>query len=202
MWPIAAEYNRALILLSSGAYMGGQRIIEHAHAASEELATTADLLAVRGALHLRGSILAARALDTDAAESHLREAHGIAEAVAPTRYRNYGTGFRPSNVDIHSVAVPVELSDWTTAVTRAEQVRLPPSVAPSRVGHHYIDLSRAWLLHGDKQRALSSLERARAVAPELTRNHPQVHETVRALAHTRRGTDTLARFAKWADVKV
>lgn len=37
----------------------------------------------------------------------------------------------------------------------------------------YLDLARAWLLHGDKQRASTSLERARAVAPELTRNHPK-----------------------------
>lgn len=202
VWTIAAEYNRALILLSSGAYTGGQRIIQRAYTASEELVSSPGLLAVRGALHLRGAILSARALDSDTAESHLLEARGIAAAVTGTNYRNYGTGFRPSNVDIHSVAIPVELSDYTTAVSRAERIRLPSSVAPSRVGHHYIDLSRAWLLHGNKQRAMASLEQARAVAPELTRNHPQVHETVRALARSRRGTDPLTRFAKWANIKV
>ncbi|MFD4403968.1 helix-turn-helix domain-containing protein [Nocardia sp. NPDC058499] len=202
VWTIAAEYNRALILLSSGAYTGGQRIIERAYSASERLEATPDLLAVRGALHLRGAILSARALDSDTAESHLSEARSIAAAVTGTSYRNYGTGFRPSNVDIHSVAVPVELSNYTTAVSRAERIQLPSSVAPSRVGHHYIDLSRAWLLHGNKQRALASLEKAQAAAPELTRNHPQVHETVRALARFRRGTDPLTRFAKWANIKV
>lgn len=202
IWPIAANYNRALILLYSGAYPSGLRIIERAHAASEELPTTPDLLAVRGALHLRGSILAARALDGDAAETHLTEARGIAAAVAGQRYSNYGTGFRPSNVDIHSVAVPVELSDGTTAVSRAEQIHLPKSVAPSRAGHHWIDVSRAWLLHGDKQRALTSLDQARRIAPELTRNHPQVHETIRVLAHSRRSADALSTFARWANVKI
>ncbi|MEU1993152.1 hypothetical protein ABZ511_01780 [Nocardia gamkensis] len=63
-------------------------------------------------------------------------------------------------------------------------------------------MSRAWLLHGDKQRALAGLDQARRIAPGLTRNHPQVHETVRVLAHARRGTDSLARFAKWANVKI
>ncbi|MGK8487580.1 helix-turn-helix domain-containing protein [Nocardia asiatica] len=53
-WPIAAEYHRALILLYSGAYAGGLRIIERARAASEQLPTTSEVLAVRGALHLRG----------------------------------------------------------------------------------------------------------------------------------------------------
>ncbi|BDT94215.1 hypothetical protein IFM12275_41910 [Nocardia sputorum] len=98
--------------------------------------------------------------------------------------------------------MPVELSDGATAVARAEQIRLPASVTPSRAGHHWIDVSRAWLLHGDKQRALASLHQARRIAPGLTRNHPQVHETVRVLANTRRGTDSLARFAKWANVKI
>ncbi|GAB2730383.1 hypothetical protein GCM10027089_62550 [Nocardia thraciensis] len=202
IWPIAAEYNRALIMLYSGAYRGGLRTIERAHEASEQVPSTPNLLAVRGSLHLRGSILAARAADRETAESHLQEAWGIAEAIGSTRFSHYGTGFRPSNVAIHSVAVPVELSDGTTAVSRAADIRLPSSVAPSRAGHHYIDVSRAWLLHGDKQRALVSLEQARKIAPELTRNHPQVHETVRALARARRSTDPLARFAKWADVKI
>ncbi len=202
IWPIAAEYNRALIMLYSGAYVGGLRTIERAYTASERIPTTANLLAVRGALHLRGSILSARAADNDTAESHLRGAQDIAAAIGSVRFNHYGTGFRPSNVDIHSVAVPVELSDGTTAVSRAEQIRLPASVAPSRAGHHFIDLSRAWLLHGDKQRSLLTLEQARRVAPELTRNHPQVHETIRVLAKTRRGTDPLTRFAKWANVKI
>ncbi|MEV5652939.1 helix-turn-helix transcriptional regulator [Nocardia sp. NPDC052254] len=202
IWPIAAEYNRALILLYSGAYAGGLKTIERAHAASEDLETTPDLLAVRGALHLRGAILAARAADSSAANSHLLEAQQIADGIGSTRFSHYGTGFRPSNVDIHSVAVPVELSDGTTAVSRAAGIHLPTSVAPSRAGHHFIDLSRAWLLHGDKQQALLTLQQARMVAPELTRNHPQVHETIRVLAHTRRSTDNLAQIAKWADVKI
>ncbi|MBL1073441.1 helix-turn-helix transcriptional regulator [Nocardia sp. 2] len=202
LWPITAEYNRALILLYSGAYVGGLRTIDRAYAASEQLPTTPDLLAVRGALHLRGSILSARALDSGTAEAHIAEARGVAEAIRDSRYRNYGTGFRPSNVDIHSVAVPVELSDGTTALSRAEHIRLAESVAPSRAGHYYLDVSRAWLLHGNKDRAFQTLEQARKVAPEMIRNHPQVHETLRVLAHTRRGTDKLAHFAKWANVKI
>ncbi|MET9027564.1 hypothetical protein ABZW96_18400 [Nocardia sp. NPDC004168] len=202
VWPIAAEYHRALILLYSGAYAGGLRIIERAHAASEQLPATPEVLAVRGALHLRASILSARALDADTADTHLREERRIGESINSDRYQEHGTGFHLPNVAIHSVAVPVELCDGTTAVARAEQIRLPASVTPSRAGHHWIDVSRAWLLHGDKQRALASLDQARRIAPELTRNHPQVHETVRVLANTRRGTDSLATFAKWANVKI
>lgn len=135
-------------------------------------------------------------------DAHLREARRIGEVVTSELAKDYGTQFQMPNAAIHSVAVPVELSDGTTAVGRAEQIRLPASVAPSRAGHHWIDVSRAWLLHGDKARALSSLENARRIAPELTRNHQQAHETVRVLAHSRRGTDTLSGFARWANVKI
>ncbi len=202
VWAIAAEYNRALILLYSGAYSTGLRVIDRAYSASEELPESPNLLAVRGALHLRGSVLSARATNAATADAHLEGAYEIARRLNGTRYDHYGTGFRSSNVDIHSVSVPVELSDGTTAVTRAEQIQLPRSAAASRVGHHHIDLGRAWLLHGNPARALASLQEARRIAPELTRYHPMVHETLRVLARARRGTDQLASFAQWANVKL
>ncbi|MFE3054347.1 hypothetical protein [Nocardia sp. NPDC059239] len=46
------------------------------------------------------------------------------------------------------------------------------------------------------------IEQARSIAPELTRNHPLVHETIRVLARARRSTDTLTHFAKLADIKI
>ncbi|MGH3565489.1 MAG: helix-turn-helix domain-containing protein [Pseudonocardia sp.] len=202
LWSVAAEYNRALILLYAGAYRAGLRVIDRAYVATEALPTGPDTLAVRGALHLRGSILSARAADAPTAQAHLCGAREIACALGDTRFDHYGTGFRSSNVDIHSVSVPVELSDATTAVARAVELHLPPGTAPSRVGHHHIDVSRAWLLHGRRDRAFADLQQARRVAPELTRYHPQVHETVRALVHAERHrNDTLAGYARWAGVR-
>lgn len=201
LWPIAAEYNRALILLYSGAYTAGLRVIDRAYTDTETLPTEPDTLAVRGALHLRGSILSARAANAQTAEAHLTGAREIAQQLADTRFNHYGTGFRPSNVDIHSVSVPVELCDGTTAVTRAVRLHLPPGTAPCRVGHHHVDVSRAWLLHGNRDKAITSLLEARRVAPELTRYHPQVHETLRALARDdRRTTTAVANMARWAGV--
>ncbi len=114
----------------------------------------------------------------------------------------YGTKFGLPNVSIHDVAVPVELADGTTAVTRATEVTLPPTTAPSRVGHYWIDLPRAWLLHGDRRQALDSLQQARRIAPQLTRYHPQVHETVHALAiQDARSTGSLRNFAAWCGIR-
>jgi ATP/maltotriose-dependent transcriptional regulator MalT len=106
-------------------------------------------------------------------------------------------------VIIHEVAVPVELTDGTTAVARAADVTLPATTAPSRVGHYWIDLARAWLLHGDRRRALDSLQQARRIAPQLTRYHPQAHETVHTLAiQDARSTGSLPRFAAWCGIRI
>ncbi len=79
----------------------------------------------------------------------------------------------------------------------------PPGTTRSRVGHHHVDLARAWLLHGNRDRAFESLHTAREVAPQLTRYHPQVRETLVVLAeHGRRGTDSLAGFARCAGVRL
>ncbi|WP_329416349.1 hypothetical protein OG563_07180 [Nocardia vinacea] len=202
IWPVAAAHNHAFITLQAGGYTSGLNAIDRAYAMTEAMAPTPDMLAVRGALHLRGSILAARAGRTDTADEHITGAREIAARIGSLGYRNYGSGFRPSNVDIHSVAVPVELSDGATALARAAEIYLPPTTAPSRVGHHFIDLSRAFVMHGDPQRALACLEKARRVAPEVTRYHPMVHDTIRAIARARRGMDKLGTFAKWANVKI
>ncbi|MGH3908212.1 MAG: hypothetical protein ACRDTE_29125 [Pseudonocardiaceae bacterium] len=38
-----------------------------------------------------------------------------------------------------------------------------------RIGHHYIDLTRAWVLHGDRAKALDALTTARELTPQLAR---------------------------------
>ncbi|MGH3820860.1 MAG: helix-turn-helix domain-containing protein, partial [Pseudonocardiaceae bacterium] len=103
--------------------------------------------------------------------------------------------------DLHWVAVPVELSDGTTAVARAGRVQHPERDEPCRAGRYWIDVARAWTLYGARAQALDALNRARRLAPQLTRYHPQVHETVHLLAETdRRATDSLAGFARWIGV--
>jgi hypothetical protein len=92
-------------------------------------------------------------------------------------------------------------SDSTTAVARAGQVQNPERDEPSRAGRYWIDVARAWTLHGGRVQALDALNRARRIAPQLTRYHPHVHETVHLLAETdRRATDSLAGFARWLGV--
>ncbi|MGH3936190.1 MAG: helix-turn-helix domain-containing protein [Pseudonocardiaceae bacterium] len=196
-----AEWNHALILMFDGAYPAGLRSVERAEAIADLAQATPAVPAVRGALHLRAAIIAARATNPDLAADHLTAARSLA-INGQDEANFYGTKFGPPNVSIHDVSVPVELADGTTAVTRAADVTLPPTTAPSRVGHYWIDLSRAWLLHGDRRRASDALHQARRIAPQLTRYHPQVRETVHALAiQDARSTDSLRNFAAWCGIR-
>ncbi|MET8423899.1 hypothetical protein [Nocardia sp. NPDC004860] len=55
-------------------------------------------------------------------------------------------------------------------------------IAPPRAGHHWQDVSRAWLMIGKPDQALNALNRARRVASQQTRLHPSVRETVYGIA--------------------
>lgn len=196
-----AEWNHSLILMFDGAYPAGLRCIDRADAIVDLAQPTPAAPAVRGALHLRAAIISARASNSDLADEHLTAARSLA-VDGQDEANFYGTKFGLPNVSIHHVAVPVELTDGTTAVTRAAGVTLLAHTAPSRAGHYWIDLARAWLLHGDRRRALDSLHTARRIAPQLTRYHPQVHETVYTLAtQDARATSNLPHFAAWCGIR-
>ncbi|MFR9728197.1 helix-turn-helix domain-containing protein [Saccharopolyspora sp. MS10] len=195
------EWNHALVLLFDGSYTAGLRSLDRSLDLLRSGSDTSATAAVRGAVHLRAAILAARTTDADLAETHLREARAMVRD-GQDEANHYGTKFGATNVDIHGVAVPVELADGTTAVTRAATVALPEHTAPSRSGHYWIDLSRGWLLHGDRRRSLECLQTARRIAPQLTRFHPQVHETVQSLAASdARSTNSLSHFAAWCGMR-
>lgn len=196
-----SAYCRSNLQLHQGNYGAGIRTIDRAlRLVDEKNGGAAGAVAVQ--LHLRQAILAARSGSGDDADAHVKEARTIVRHGVPaTPYHDvYAT---TDNVDMHSVAVPVEMSDGTAAVARAEKVHIPEQNRPSRACHHHIDVARAWVLHGDRDKALASLITARRIAPQQTRYHPSVHETLHAIAAAdRRATDSLAGFARWAGLKL
>lgn len=58
----------------------------------------------------------------------------IARGIPPSPY--YNIIATKANADIHWIVVAVELTDGTTAVSRAEQIQLPTDEEPSRISHH------------------------------------------------------------------
>jgi transcriptional regulator with XRE-family HTH domain len=209
----AARWGRAGPLMHEGAYDTGLALLDAARAEVPD--DSAAARSVLGSLHLRSGLLAARAataatsaLAKDAgtrnAWAHLDEARALAGSIGGDG-NAYELSFGPTNALVTSVTVAVELGDGTRAIELAESA--PPLTMPAeRHGHFFIDLGRAWELHGDHDRALRALLQARGVAPEQTRYHPMVREMVLTIAAAGRGAtkraEELGRFASWLGIGV
>ena len=198
----AGAFYRAGELILAANWTGAQRFLDGARHDIEDRLSTDDeaALSMWGQLHLKSGLAAARAGDRDTADSHLAEAQDTAVRVASDR-DDYRLAFNAGSAQIRSVSLAVEMSDGTEAVKRSKALAPLTSAPRERVGHYWIDLARGWLLHGDRQRALASLVTARHTAPQQTRYHPMVHETIRVLARQdRRRTDTVQGFAAWCGI--
>lgn len=197
-----AAWARTTSMLSAGSYDIGQRLLDRTQQEIDSGGRRDErrALGVCGPLHLRSAILAARAGQADTARGHLTEARRIAEQLGGVDEDGgwHQLSFGPSNVSIHEVATHIELGDGATATARAGSLRLPAGLPPIRVGHHYVDLSRAYLWAGDRDAALRSLYTARKLAPQQTRHLPTTREVTRMLVRShRRSNDALARFVTW-----
>ncbi|MYZ36664.1 DNA-binding protein, partial [Streptomyces sp. SID4917] len=113
----------------------------------------------------------------------------------------YALAFGELNVALGRLDVAMYQDDYETAVRVADEVRLPDSYQPTRVAGFLIRKAgaEAWTARHDA--SLASLEGAREKAPQLTRYHPEVHETVGTLLRARqRPAPELREFAQWSGV--
>lgn len=193
LMPAVTEIRRSSSFLSAGEFAGGQRVMEREADRLQADRLQADLagdqrgaLAVYGTMHLRAAVLAARAGRAGAAWAHMGEAHETADRIGHDT-TDYALLFGPSNAAIHDVAVAVELGDAREAIRRGGDLTLPATMSPERTSHHNIDMSKAWLWSGDRDRALSALITAEQIAPQRTRYHPMARDTAEHLldAHRR-----------------
>lgn len=158
--------------------------------------------AMHGVLHLKSGLAAARAGDANTSDAHLAEARDVAQRVT-LGSDHYRLAFDLDSVNIWSVGLAVERQDGTEAIKRAEGLRFSRTAPRERVGHHWIDLARAYQLHGDRGRALVTLYRAKKTTPQMMRAHPQVRETLMTLAeHDRCRSDSLAGLARWVGIRL
>ncbi|MEU7764380.1 helix-turn-helix domain-containing protein [Nocardia sp. NPDC049190] len=201
LWIATGQFHRAALLTSGGDWSAALQFLERCRSSIEPrlgLGQRSDLIAW-GGLHLQSGLAASRSGKRDLANAHLTEARQSALRVGNDN--DPILSFGPTNVGIWAVALAVEGMDYAEALDRARVLVIPAGTPKERVGHHFIDLSRAYLVHGDRGRALDALQTARSVAPSQTRYNPMVHETVRALARAeaRRG-NTVHDFAVWCGV--
>jgi transcriptional regulator with XRE-family HTH domain len=206
------RYMRAYSSFTTGRHEVGRKIIQTALADIDSGVRTADAVAVcaAGNLRLRASILATRQGDADTARGELAEARRLADRLGrEVTGSDLATGyagamsFGTTNVAIHAAAVEMELGNHGAAIELAKRVNTPSDYPPDRIGHHHIDTARAQLLTGDNDGAMTSLLKARQIAPQKTRYHPSVRETVASLVHaSRHAPDNLIGYATWVGVQL
>jgi transcriptional regulator with XRE-family HTH domain len=172
-----AQLSRALMMMMYGSWMAGLDLVRAA--ASHIDRDTPQALAVHGALQLRSAVLSARGTQTGhTTASQAWDHHGHAvEAVRrlPARVQDwYALQFNPANVVIHGAAVAVEMGDYDEALRRDAELTAPVLAAlpAERRAHHGIDMARAHIELGRRDKALANLVAAERAAPQMTRYHP------------------------------
>ncbi|MFI1184303.1 helix-turn-helix domain-containing protein [Streptomyces sp. NPDC020799] len=151
-------------------------------------------LAVRmwGSLQLRAAVSAARAGRTSEAEDRIGYARSAADRMrdhqGPPVYDRHSVTFSPGNVQIHAISIALETGEQAKAlaINRRTSPELVAALPGSRQGHHHMDLARAWLWDGNRDKALAELETAERIAPQLVRNHPIARATLRSIVYAER----------------
>lgn len=194
-------FLRAQTTMSSGRYDVGMRVVDRAlrDLEGQDARHPTGIEAMRGMLHLRAAVIAGRAKDSNQAEARLGEARALAQRTG--ELPDYGVTWGPTNVAVHAVAMATEMDDFRLAIERATDVHIPRGWTRSRAGHHWMDLGKAYAWENRPERALDCLRQARRIAPQQTRYHPTVRETVLALKRRERSrSDSLAQYAEWVGV--
>ncbi|MDH6112271.1 transcriptional regulator with XRE-family HTH domain [Kitasatospora sp. MAP12-15] len=168
---------------------------------------TGDPLALRawGTLQLRAAVSAARAGAPEQSEDRIQQARAASARIDAATdgepiFDRHSLTFSAGNVQIHAISVQLEMGNHAKALALNEradpsQVAILPN---SRRGHHRMDLARAWLWDGNRDKALVELEEAERIAPQLIRNHPIARATLRKIVYAERAT-TRERLRRMSD---
>jgi len=182
-------YLRSRSLWASASWNDALAVLDKACVGIEDEYTAGhpEALAVWGGLQLKAAITAARKNDSAEAWSrHQMAAEAVKRLGDRQRTNYYELSTNQPNIDIHAVAIAVELGNGPQAVQRAQSVHLPKGIQASRAGYHYLDYARGLLWCDRHDDALAELERAEKVAPMLVRNHPMAQQAVRTLLGSER----------------
>ncbi|QDY77609.1 helix-turn-helix domain-containing protein [Streptomyces qinzhouensis] len=193
----AVAYVRTETFFAAQAHSAGLKALERA---MDQMPSpgSREAEAALGALHMRASVVAARAHSASAAYHHLAEARRLAQCLPEGTYN--GTAFGPGSVRIHEVSVAVGLGgEHTTAALDVARRWKPDEELPKeRRSGFFIELARAQLWSARADDAYDSLKSARHIAPLHTREHPWVRADISTIRRLKRAeADDLSRFAEW-----
>lgn len=183
---LAARWYDAGEFLTIGEHDEAGAIIDHALTELGAIRSPGpEAVSLRGAFHLKASLNAARATDGKAAMRHLKQAEQAAEELGDDR-NDWQMQFGPTNAALWAVSLPVEMGRGKEAVARAEQVKLPDGYSRERHSHFHIDRGRAYFYNGQRTEAVRAFLEAERLAPQATRAHAGVRETVGTMIRTQK----------------
>ncbi len=194
-------YVRTEVHFAARAHAAGLRALQAAIDAAPP-SSRPQAIAARGALHMRAAVIAGRAGDVAAATEHLDEALAHADRVPEAIY--CGTAFGPDSARIHEVSVAVSLGGehLQRALDVASTWSPPRDMGRERRSGFYIELARAELWSAKPDAAFKSLQRARRIAPQHTREHLWVRSDVATIRRIKRAErDDLDAFCDWCHAR-
>jgi hypothetical protein len=192
--PALADWMRVWDMWTTADWVDALALSDKALAGIQDEYDRGEPLSLRmwGSLQLRAAVSAARGNRTSEAEDRIgyaRDAAGrMSDYQGPPVYDRHSVTFSPGNVQIHAISVALEMGDQTKAlaINRRTSPEVVAGLPNSRQGHHHMDLARAWLWDGNRDRALSELDTAERIAPQLVRNHPIARSTLRSIVYAER----------------
>ncbi|MCC9741006.1 helix-turn-helix domain-containing protein [Streptomyces sp. MNU89] len=192
----AGEFRLSIVFLGARHYDQAAQVSGTAADALQPLAESGDVQAValRGALTLQRAVAAARANKADDSYEYIRQARDMAERVGPGR-NDYNTEFGPTNVDLHEIAVAVDLGDAGVALRTAARVDAS-SLSPERQTRFRLDVARAHAQRRQIADAVTAVRAAQNLSPDIVRAMPAVKQLVSdLLAMSRAPSEELRSLA-------
>jgi transcriptional regulator with XRE-family HTH domain len=137
---------------------------------------TVEELSLYGAMNLVQAVISAHESDRPRAQEHLAEAERTANRIRADR-NDFDTEFGPTNVQLHRVAVAVDLGDAGEALDVAKGIDAT-NLSPERQVRLMIDVARAHAQRRHTGEAISTLLDAERLAPEHVRSHHLAKTTI------------------------
>jgi transcriptional regulator with XRE-family HTH domain len=138
-----------------------------------------ELLSLYGAMHLVQAVISGHESDRATARAHLAEAERTADRLGEDR-NDYDTEFGPTNVQLHMVAVAVDLGDAGEALDVAADIDAS-GLSPERQVRLQVDIARAYAQRRRAGEAVAALLDAEGLAPEHLHTHHLAKTTMRDL---------------------
>jgi transcriptional regulator with XRE-family HTH domain len=177
---IAGHFRMAHAFIRLGRYDQAERVTTSALDALQPIATASDArpeaLSLLGAMHLVQAIISGHEADRATARHHLAEAQRVAQQLGQDR-NDFDTEFGPTNVQLHTVAVAVEVGDAGEAIDVASHIDAS-RLSPERQARLLIDVARAHVQRRHPGEAIAALLDAERLTPEHIRSHHLARTTI------------------------